>query len=211
MIELPDESFATDPMPNPNDPWLRLQAVRPVPPGTWSLSGVVLDRTGGDAGVARAEITVEETPRDAPRITGPILARTIEESGDAPREGAEPFLLAGHVVVPRMDNALTSLDPFRLFIGVDSPAAAPDTPVALSWNLEHYRGEDSTWETVKTKRLDDARGPRAWQLPAGALPPGRYRLVFEASTPEGVTTERRATFSVSGRAPQPRAPTSRAR
>lgn len=197
-IEIPDDAFVTEPAPRDGDRWLRLQAIQPLPDdatGPWDVSVVVLDRAGGGVAAARAKVDLEAPRAGAPRLNGPLLCALLDEAADDVPAGARPFR-HGHVLaVPHVTATLGPADPFALFIEILPPAGA-DAPVALDWWFEHAAGEAPLGPWRTPGHLDDARGPRAWQLPAGSLPRGRYVVHFRA-TCAGVTTERSLDFTVS--------------
>jgi GWxTD domain-containing protein len=175
-IEIPEESWVAEPAPAEDDPWLRFQAVRAVPAGDWRLSAIVLDRTGRGSATIYEDLDLAPLEGGGPRFDGPLLARSLIPGGEA-LEGTEPFRIGGHLVVPRMDDVLDPADRLRLFVQV-SPPAGLDVPVRLSWQF--YRvGDDGQLDAAgEAGVLEDGRGPRAWDLEAARLVPGRYRVEF---------------------------------
>jgi len=195
-IEVPDDAFAGEPAPDPAAPWLLFQAVRPVPPGTWEVTGVVLDRRGGGAATARAPLEVPPLDRRSPAVTGPVLCRALARE-PAPEAGRTwPFRWGDVVYVPRVDRVLGPGNPFRLFVGI-APPPGTDLPVSLDWSFERRSGPGGEWQAWgRPGHLDDARGPRAWDVPAGTLPPGEWRIRFVARAAAGPPLERTVSFTV---------------
>ncbi|MDQ7006894.1 MAG: GWxTD domain-containing protein [Acidobacteriota bacterium] len=195
-IEFDEAAFGTEPAPaSRGDAWLRLQAVKVVPPGRWKLSALVFDRRGGGAAPIYGEVRVPAPQPAAPRFTGPLLARRIE---DPARDGQEysPFRIHGSLVVPRLDTELSADDPFALFVEVTPPPDAPQVPI-LEWQLERADNEQGPYQPLGAAGRDPhGLGPRAWRLPAGKLEPGHYRIRFGATLPGGERTERVITFVV---------------
>ncbi len=194
-VELPEEAFVAEPAPPAGDPWIRFQAIRPVPPGSWRLSAVVLDREGGGAATVYRSIDLPEFDPARPRIDGPVLAAAVLEAGSERAAGRLPFRMRDRIVVPRMEPVLGPDDPFSLYVEVFPPPGL-DVPVRLEWQL--YRAPPDGVESPFGPRglAEDGRGPRAWELPAGAMPPGTYRAVFVASVEGAVPLTREISFDV---------------
>lgn len=191
-LDFGDDAFRVEPTPALADPWLRFQALAPLPDdvaaGRWDISGVLLDRRGGGAATLRRSIEVPAAPRGAPSLTGPLLADRLETSPDMVAPGSVPFRVGETILLPRMLPQVGAKDPFALFLALEPPPGASD-PVVLTWRWERTAPGAAGPETWgRSGRLDNARGPRAWQLPAGSLPPGRYRVTFEASCGTGSVT-----------------------
>lgn len=196
QIDIPEEAFVAEPSPDPADPWLRFQALRPVPPGRWALSGVIVDRMGGGAATQYGTVDVPQSDPRLPLLTGPVLATAIHEAGGAPGAGTHPFRTESHIIVPRMDSKLGSADRFALFLEV-FPAHDDPGVVSLDWFFERSAREDGPFEQQGGKgHLDDARGTRAWDFPPGKLAPGWYRITFTARAPSGGESRRTIAFSV---------------
>jgi GWxTD domain-containing protein len=197
-IEIPEDAFVAEPAPAEDDPWLRFQAVRGLPPGSWRISCVALDRLGGGSAVVRSTIEVPEPPEAAPRLTGPLLARTLRDAQGPPSSaGTQPFRLWDQIVIPRVSNEIRSDEPFALYVEAHSPPDRPGTPVRLAWRIEHAEpGGDGFSPLTEEASVEDGRGPRAWSYPAGKLPAGRYRVVFTATDELERSTVRELTFSV---------------
>ena len=196
-IEVPDDAFVGEPAPDPAADWLLFQALRPVPPGEWNVTGVILDRRGGGAASAEAHLSVPAEPAGAPAITGPVLCRLLARQPAPDSARTWPFRWGEVVYVPRVDPVLGPRDPFRLFVGVASPPGT-DAPVRLTWTFERRDGAEAPWQAWGAPgRLEDARGPRAWDLPAGSLPPGEWRIRFSAwSGDDGPRIDRMVSFTV---------------
>jgi GWxTD domain-containing protein len=197
-LEIPEQAFLAEPAPAEGDPWLRFQAVRPVPEGRWQLSGVVLDRLGGGSAVVRGTLDVPRLPDEAPRLTGPVLARALREAqGPSATGRREPFRLWDQLVIPRMGDEIATDEPFALYVEAHSPPDLPGTPVRLAWRIEHAEPGSETFTLLaKEGSVEDGRGPRAWSYPPGRLPPGRYRLTFTATDTRERSTRRELAFSV---------------
>lgn len=195
-IEFDEEAFLPEPAPQEGDPWLRLQAIRPVPPGRWKVSAVLLDREHGAATTDRGEVTVPADPPGAPRFSGPILARLIKPTSTPRRSAPRPFHIAGNLVVPRLDPVLGPDDPFALFVELLPPPGS-DGPITLEWRLERAEDPERPYQPLgQPHRVENARGPRGWNLPPGSLKPGAYRIRFTAVAAEGAEARRTISFSV---------------
>lgn len=206
-LEIPDDAFRAEPAPLEDDPWLRFQAVWPVPAGSWNASVVLLDRAGGGSAVVRRPLDVPETGA-GPGLSGPILAREIlEAQGPATDPDTMPFRLWDQIVIPRMQRAVGADEPFALYVEAHSPADRPGTPVNLSWEIERAEAGGEIFEPFGPGgSAEDARGPRAWRYPAGRLPAGRYRITFTAVDEVGRTATRSAAFVVERFEDEPDAP-----
>ncbi|RMG48617.1 MAG: GWxTD domain-containing protein [Acidobacteria bacterium] len=197
VIEFPEESFVAEPAPQPGDPYLRVQALRPVPPGRWRLSAVLADRRAGDAGAATAEIAVPGAAEGAPLVTGPVLARAILPAGPE-RPGTDlPFRFHDHLVIPRLGTEVPADEPFGLFLEV-LPPPGRDGPVALEWQIFRWDG-DTPEPLAPPSRVEDGRGPRAWRFEPGQIPAGRYRAMFTAMVPGAPPVSRTIDFTVTAR------------
>jgi GWxTD domain-containing protein len=195
-IEIPEGAFVAEPIPPEDDGWIRLQALRHMPPGRWRLSAVLLDRQAGGAAMVERAIEVEEVSPAAPQVSGPLLAAGLAESGEAAPTGTLPFQLGGAVVSPRIGERIPASGRFALFIEI-APPAGVDRPVALDWEILHRENDAEGWEPfVPPGHLDDARGPRAWELPAERFEPGDYRAVFRARAGDGPVIERAVSFTI---------------
>lgn len=200
-FEIPEEAFVPEPNPLPNDPWLRFQAVRPLPPTAagagWSLSAVVGDRTGSGLATIRQAINPPPIAPQGPAFSGPILATQLINDPQPEAAGKIlPFREGDLLVVPRIKNELRTDEPFHLYLRLDPPPGSA-SPVALEWNFERTppdAAQPESWGPIG--HLDDARGPRAWNLAPGALPPGKYTVHFRAQTAGGQPEERSLTFTV---------------
>ncbi len=194
-IDLPEDAWVADPSADADDPWLRFQAIRPVPAGRWRLSAVVFDRPGGGAATIYKDIEVEDPDPGQPRMNGPILARALIPAGPQRSEGPAPFRMRDHVVIPRMDRGPSADEPFRLYVEVFAPGG-DDRPVELTW--QYYRTDrgDEPVPFGSPGRLADGRGPRAWDLPPGKMPPGRYRVTFVARVDGALPLTRTLEFVV---------------
>jgi len=197
-IEVPDEAFVGEPAPDPSAPWLLFQAIRAVPPGAWEVTGVILDRRGGGAATATGHLEVPPPGPGTPAVTGPVLCRFLARAPAPETSATWPFRWGEVVYVPRVERVLGPRDPFRLFLGVAGPAGTDDVPVGLDWSFERRATPGGTWSPWgRPGHLDDARGPRAWDLPAGSLPPGEWRIRFLARAGSGGTPlERTVLFTV---------------
>jgi hypothetical protein len=199
VVDIPEEAFVAEPAPAKGDPWLRFQAIRPVPAGSWNLSGAILDRRGGGSAVIRRDLEIAPSPEEGPRLTGPILARAIHQSQGPARSASatEPFRLWDQLVIPRMSDELSTEEPFALYVEAHPPADLEDTPVELQWGIEHAEPGSETFQPLADPgTVEDGRGPRAWSYEPGRLPPGRFLLTFTATDAEGRSTSRTLTFEV---------------
>ncbi|UCF67539.1 MAG: GWxTD domain-containing protein [Acidobacteriota bacterium] len=194
-IEFPEASFIAEPAPQSDDPWIRFQAVRAVPAGSWRLSALAFDRPGGGAAVIHRDVTVEAPPVRGPRVNGPILARSLIEAGGPADEGTVPFRLRDYLVIPRVDHTLSIEDPFAIYIEVFEPPAIAQ-PVGLEWQFWRLGEDERATALGQPGRLDDGRGPRAWQFEPGRFAPGSYRVVFTATVPDGQPLIRSLEFVV---------------
>lgn len=197
-FEVPEEAFVPEPAPAPQDPWLRFQAVRPIPPGSWQVRAVVYDRPGGGAGAAIIDFSVPSPSGQGLRLHGPVPG-TAEGAGErASDEPASfPFRAGPLRILPRPGANFRSSEPLRFVAFIEPPPGQEDTAVPLSWSI-HADG----LESAERAGGESADGRGAWQLelPAGSLGPGRYRLsltVGGSGTPE-VTREVRFEVSAGG-------------
>ncbi len=195
-IEFSEEAFGAEPAPAAEgDPWLRLQAVKVVPPGRWKLSALVFDRQGGGAAPIYGEVIVPPVRPDVPRFTGPLLARLIEDPAEDGIDYA-PFRIHGSLVVPRLETELRTDEPFALFVEVTPPAGGSSLPL-LEWQLERADDDQGPYQPLGSPKQDPRGiGPRAWRLPGGKLSPGHYRIRFAASLADGRRVERVITFAI---------------
>lgn len=201
VIDLADDAFVAEPAPATEDPWLRLQAIREVPAGTWRVRGVVVDRVGGGAAVFEERLSFDALDPAAPRINGPIVATTLLPAADRLPTGTEPFRMGEAVVVPVMDDSIDANQPFAVFLEV-AAARGRDEPVALSWQIHHTPvGAEAAVALGARGSLADARGTRAWQFPAGKFARGRYDIVFRAESVSGGVAESHARFTIAGESP----------
>jgi GWxTD domain-containing protein len=201
-IPVPEEAFVPEPAPAANDPFLRFQAVRPVPPGPWQLSAVIYDRVGGGAGSTTIDFVAPATPESgAPRIYGPVVGR------DEPTAGAEaaggdifPFRAGSGRVLPTPRASCAADVPARFFAFVEGPPGS-DAPVRLVWRVQTEAGEPTGLEGTS----DDARGPWRLEVPAGGLAPGRYRLAVTAGS-AGASLTRETAFEITAASADSAAP-----
>ncbi len=197
-IDIPEQAFVAEPTPAEGDPYLRLQAVRPVPPGSWRLRAIVVDRRGGGVAVIESVVSVPAPVPGTPRINGPILATALNETPDRAPSGQRPFVMQNALVIPAMTDEVPPGRPFAVFVEVGPPRGR-NAPVRLDWSWTRIPpGEDTARPFGPPGHLDDGRGPRAWQFGAGELPAGRYAVTFVATTAEGARSERSLEFTVPG-------------
>ena len=194
-IEIPDEAWAAQPSADERDPWLRFQAIRAVPPGRWQLAAVIFDRPGGGAATIYESVEVEEPDPGQPRMNGPVLASALIPAGRQQEAGTVPFRMRDHVVVPRMDRGPSSDEGFRLYLEVFPPPGG-DRPVLLRWQFYRLAEGEDPAPFGSAGRLEDGRGPRAWDLPPGQMPPGRYRVTFVASAEGSLPLTRSLDFEI---------------
>ena len=196
-IDIPEEAFVTEPVPSQDDDWIRLQAVRPIPPGTWQISAVLIDRRGASAAALREKLIVEAADTKAPGVSDPILAVSLVEA-QGPVEGTVPFRRGEYLMMPRMTKSLSRSERFQLFVEIDDAPDAPG-PVPLTWQFvyEPTEGEEGEKRAFgKTGSLEDGRGPRSWDIPAKVFPLGKYTITFTAGAEGGPQTIRTLDFEV---------------
>ncbi|MCU0222599.1 MAG: GWxTD domain-containing protein [Acidobacteria bacterium] len=202
-LTIPEDAFVPEPAPAAGDPWLRFQAVRPVPPGAWQLSAVIYDRSGGGAGSTAIDLTIPDfAPRGAPRLYGPLLGTDEPAAGaEAGGDATFPFRAGPLRVLPTPRERVAAEAPARFFARVEPPPGG-DGPVTLAWRVLGAGGEPTGLDGAS----DDARGPWRLEIPAGRLAPGSYRLVVTASAAGGAPLERETAFEVSAASAGPGAP-----
>ncbi|GAB4375797.1 MAG: hypothetical protein Kow0062_15250 [Acidobacteriota bacterium] len=197
-VDIPEQAFVAEPRPADGDPFLRLQAVRPVPPGAWRVRVIVVDRRGGGAAVVESRVEIPEPAPEAPRVNGPILAAALHETPDRAPSGTRPWTMQGALVIPAMRDVIPTDRPVGVFIEI-GPARGANGPVALDWRWERTPpGAQATEAYGRKGHLDDARGPRAWRFAPGELPPGRYTVRFVARGENGAETRRVLAFTITG-------------
>ncbi len=191
-LALPEEAFVPEPAPAADDPWLRFQAVRPVSAGSWQLSAVIYDRTGGGAGSTTVDLVVPPSPpAAAPRLYGPVLGRDEAAGGpEAADGGTFPFRAGVARVLPLPRARIPAGTPARFFALVEAPPGS-DAPVRLSWRVETGAGEP----TGLAGDSDDARGPWHLEIPGDQLAPGSYRLAVTAAA-DGAVLVRETAFEI---------------
>ena len=201
-IAIPEDAFVPEPAPAPADPWLRFQAIRPVPPGPWQLSAVIYDRTGGGAGSTTIDIVVPAAPdRGAARLYGPVLGYD-EPAAGAEAAGSDTFpFRAGSTRVLPVPRARCAADaPARFFALVEAPPGS-ERAVPLTWRVLTESGEPTGLEGSS----DDARGAWRLEIPAGRLVPGRYRLTVTSGA-AGDALTRETAFEITAASAGPAAP-----
>lgn len=194
-IDIDESSFQLEPAPSPDDDWIRLQAIVELPPGRYDWNAVALDRLGDAAGATSGSLTVTAPPTQGPLIIGPILAARIAPNDEPGREPPQPFRLSTITVTPLMETTLRTKQPLALALAI-SGAPGNNDPVALDWVVTHTspNGTPTTFG-AGPRHLDDGRGPRAWEFPAGTLPIGSYRIELRA-TQSGALLQRTVEFTV---------------
>lgn len=202
VIAVPEEAFVPEPAPAGGDPWLRFQAVRPVPPGPWQLAAVIYDRSGGGAGSTTIDVVVPAAPPSgAPLVYGPVLAKDEATGGAEAAEGTPfPFRAGDARVLPAPRARCAADTPARFFTLVE-PAPGTDALVPLAWSVETAAGEPTGLEGS----LDDARGPWRLEIPAGRLGPGSYRLAVTAGS-AGRELARETAFEITAASTRAAAP-----
>ncbi len=195
-LPFPEEAFVPEPAPAADDPWLRFQAVRPVPPGAWQLSAVIYDRAGGGAGSTTVDFVVPPAPpAAAPRLYGPVAGQDEVVGGpEAVDGGTFPFRAGGTRVLPVPRARIAAGMPVRFFALVEGAPGA-DAPVRLAWKVETGTGEPVGVDGTS----DDARGPWHLEIPGDRLAPGSYRLSLGA-TSNGVSLVRETAFEITASA-----------
>ena len=201
-VAVPEEAFVPEPAPAAGDPWLRFQAVRPVPPGAWQLSAVIYDRSGGGAGSTTVDIVIPAAPPSgAPRLYGPVLGKDEATGGAEVADGGTfPFRAGSERVLPAPRARCAADAPARFFALVEPPPGI-DTSVRLAWRVETAAGEPTGLEGSR----DDARGPWRLEIPAGRLEPGPYRLAVTAAS-AGLELLRETEFEITAASTRPAPP-----
>jgi len=201
-IAVPEEAFVPEPAPAAGDPWLRFQAVRPVPPGPWQLSAVIYDRSGGGAGSTTVDVLVPAAPPSgAPRLYGPLLGKDEAPGGaEAGNGGTFPYRAGSVRVLPTPRARCAADTPARFFALVEPPPGT-DAAVRLAWRVETAAGEPTGLEGSS----DDARGPWRLEIPARRLAPGSYRLAVTAGS-AGLELARETAFEITAASTRPGSP-----
>lgn len=194
-LEIPEDAFVPEPAPEPQDPWLRFQAVRPIPPGDWQARAVIYDRPGGGAGAAIVDFSVPAAPSGGPRIYGPVPG-VVQQAGEPGRGELEtfPFRAGALRVLPRPGSSFSEREPLRFAGLIEAPPGAGDVPVQVAWVVRpavagaaaELHGESA-----------DGRGPWFLEIPAASLPAGRYRLLLTAGGGSVPAVTRETSFEIS--------------
>lgn len=189
--------FGAEPIPDATDPWLRFQAIIAAPVGASAVSAAVLDRVGGAAATANADLNFEVVAEGQPCFAGPMLARRRVDLDRPPAARLEPFRLGPSLLFPSPVARLDPDEPIVIALELLSPAGTSN-PVKLSWVVTQLTGPGSP-RAIKRGELEDGRGPRAWEFVAGQLPSGAYRVEYVATDPvTGARVDRQLEFEISG-------------
>ncbi len=175
-LDVDETRFVAEPAPDPQDEWVRFQALLPLPPdlpqGRVEVAAVILDRVGGGAAAARGAVAYAPPAPGAPRLAGPFLAQRLTRESDVLPPASRAFRFGEALVTPRMDAVVRAGEAFSIFLEVHG---ADESPVALAWTITR---DGAPWG--KPGRVDDGRGIRAWEIKAGSMPAGRYTLEVTA-------------------------------
>ncbi|MBP7147124.1 MAG: GWxTD domain-containing protein [Acidobacteria bacterium] len=191
-IEVAEQDFIPEPAPVAGDRYLRFQALCPVPPGHWQLSGVVFDRQSANSASVLREFDVP-APEASLEIDGPLLVTAVLPSGEPERPGPPAaFRSGGLLLVPQPPDEVRIDEPVRLFVRARHASA-----VAAEWSVA---AASSTAVALKSGRIEDARAGTPIEIAAGELPPGEYVARFRLAVQDGPAVERQLRFSVTARA-----------
>lgn len=191
-LEIPEEAFVTEPAPAPEDPYLRIQALRPLPPGDWQLSLVVFDRPGGGAGTATRDLLIPpEAPAGTPCLEGPVLVGGgFAAAASAPGGGAFPFHWANQGVVPRVFRPYAAGEKIRAAFRVAGSAAAGE----VAHRLETGAGDPVLM--TSPPRLERQGELQFLEVDSASLVPGSYRLWITIPVPGGPDLQGSVEFEV---------------
>lgn len=182
VIEIPEEAFVAEPAPSPDDLYLRVQAIRPIPPGDWKLSLVMFDRPGGGAGTIAREIQIPPVPPEGTlRFEGPVLISNVfQPGGTLSGGGAFPFHWSGQGVVPRVFRQIKSGEKVRAAFRLTA-VGEPVEDVTVVWAVENHNGSlPSVQPEITRTQTGDIL---LLEFDPASLPPGTYRLRITASPP----------------------------
>lgn len=176
-------------------------------PGAYDLSVEVLEAPRRRAGRWRATLPALEGKGAGPALSDLLLARSVQPLSEEPRTRTDFAILPNPALELRPGEALALyFEVYDLAPGADGTAAysarltltdAQARPVVLRvlegvrrWlGAEEREPVTLAWERVLKPAGD--RVPEYLVVDPGTLPPGRYRLTVEVSTPAGEAPVRR--------------------